>query len=439
MEQRLQDHTKAGPEQAKKPGFWSSLGRRLLVHLIGLMAFGHVSDILPEGTATANSLSLGVYFGIICLFPRGIWTEPRWYFPTATGLLQTAILSFLGMPWFLACFWGGVQTWLQRTIVNRGRMGREWVVAPFLLICALNFIETPYPPHAPLWSLTTLLLVGLVGFGGYSLYMRVRSKALYKARLMRALQRFQNFANNPRLDDTTKKQISILIAQSPGLESVELHANDAGRRLVEQMENASLEVEKALNMPSVTKSGWSGELFRGQTWGRVLGKKVASPPLHELIRQCNAHIMDVLRNGPDSSRQGSSSNSLDVFEHQARQLICKASQAPARIATHLDAIGLATFDIVKSMRDDPRDRPNGERFLQRYLPAANHIADEYGKLVSSNNSREDVAQAIVRGEEVLSRLKKAFEDERHAMLANDSASFTAELNALDKLLQMTGH
>ena len=119
--------------------------------------------------------------------------------------------------------------------------------------------------------------------------------------------------------------------------------------------------------------------------------------------------------------------------------ITKAQTAPKQIAPQLEAIALLTFDIVKSMRDDPRDRPSGERFLQRYLPAADHCAEEYAKLVSANNTREDVLQAIAQGEEFFERLHKAFEVELASMLANDSASFSAELNALEKLLRMSGH
>ena len=412
-------------------GFWGRVGRRTLIHFCGFALFGVASDIYTDNPALKD-LCIGIYLGVICLFPRGAWNDPKWYLPTATGLVQAALLPLLGLPWFAGIFWGGVQTWLQRLLQSHGRMGLEWWVCLFLIMAASDYFDKPGALPFSLWPLLSVIPVFVAGVATRMLYMRIRREAVHKAMLSRALRRIHAASGNQQLGEEVQKQITILLSQSAALEQAKLHCEPEGRELIGQIDAVSETLQNTVNVPH---NGWPGILYRVQGGGRQ-----DAPDLADTLRQCNTKIMAMLRGGATKANQNTAGlDSLEIFEQQARQLMFKAQTAPKQIAPQLEAIALLTFDMVKSMRDDPRDRPSGERFLQRYLPAADHCAEEYAKLVSANNTREDVLQAIAQGEEFFERLHKAFEVELASMLANDSASFSAELNALEKLLRMSGH
>ena len=432
------DKNKSGPQPPQsgaKPGFMGSFGGRALIHCAGLLALGSISGN-NSANSVEDSLAVGIYFGIICILHRGVWREAKWYLSTITGLVQAGILVLLGMPLVAGIFWGGVQTWLQRLIQKEGHLGLEWAVSPFLIMAASDYFDSSLPPDFQLWPLYSLLAVAPAGLGLRLAFERIRRVSLHRDMLAQALQRLQACSSNDSLEGELQKQVTILLSQTPAIEQAGLQGTEAGRKFIVELEATSLEIERLLHAPQTTRGGWSRALFRGQTWNKAAGQGREGSPV-EALRRCNAQLMELLRGS--KINEGTNLDPLAVFEQQARRLVCEAQQAPPQIATQLESIGLLALEIVKSMRDDPRDRPGGERFLQRYLPAASHIAEEYTRLAQSNNPRHDVAQAISRGEEVLSRLHKAFKDELAAMLANDSASFTAELNALDKLLQMSGH
>ena len=405
---------------------------------MALLCLGFCMDS-PSGPSVTDGMDVGIYFGLICLLHRGFWDEDRWYVPTGLGVVQGAVLMILGMPLCAGIFWGGVQTWIQRHIQQWGQIRLEWGVLPFLLMVASEYLDPPKDIVFPIWPLFSVCAIALAGYAGQACYARIRREALHKSMLGRALRRMQTAASAAQLDAGVKKQLCILLAQAGAIEPAALHTSEAGRALIVRIDAVSRDVEQCTGAPTVAQGGWSSELFRAETWNKLTGKKRPAS-LQEDLRQCNKAVMEMLHTGkPNTEKADSGLDAFEVFEQQARQLMYKAQQAPKPIAPRLESIALRTFEIVKSMREDPRDRPGGERFLQRYLPAATHIADEYTRLTASNNPREDVAQAIRRGEEVLARMDKAFTDELAAMLSNDSVSFTAELNALDKLLQMGGH
>ena len=65
--------------------------------------------------------------------------------------------------------------------------------------------------------------------------------------------------------------------------------------------------------------------------------------------------------------------------------------------------------------------------------------DEHIRLAAKDAAHEDVSAALSRSEDILAHLSRAFQDERTGMLRNDAVNYTAELNALEKLLKMRGH
>lgn len=97
----------------------------------GVRVFVHIAALL-SGCAvaiTSSSVMAGVcvYAGVICIVARGISATPGWLAPAGFGVLQTAVLAFLGLPLPQALFWGGAQAWLQRALHKRLAMGSEWM------------------------------------------------------------------------------------------------------------------------------------------------------------------------------------------------------------------------------------------------------------------------------------------------------------------------
>lgn len=421
------------------PSFWRLWGRRILIHISGLLFMGCMSEGMAN-PKIADDFSVGVYLGFICLLHRGVWHEKRWYVSSLLGLSQGILLLFLGMPLYAAIFWGGVQSWVQRVIRKWDEMGGEWIVLPFLIMASSEYVSDTQRCLFPLWPLYTFIIITIIGYGTNLVYLRIRRETIHKTLLTSTLRRLQNCSENTKLTADLQKQVNIILAQAMTIEQAALHTDDRGRALIANLDAACRSLEKQTydNGPSIVRGGWSSELFKSKAWNKLAGKQDVGP-LVATFKQCNQELMAILRSGKSHPSGTTSVDSLNIFEHQARQLVLKSEQAPEKLAKEAESIALLTFEIIKSMRDDPRDRPAGERFLQRYLPATEHIVDEYARLISSNSDREDVALAVRRAEEVLAHLHKAFAEELSAMLANDSASFTAELNALDKLLKMSGH
>ncbi len=429
-------NTQNGVTEAQ-PGFFSRWWRRILFHILGLFLLGCMSESLPK-TKLIDDLSVGIYLGFICLLHRGVGHEKNWYIPTLFGVIQGGLLFFLGMPLYACIFWGGVQSWLQRVIRCWDHMGGEWIILPLLIMMASDYFTSQQLLPFPLWPLYTLLPIAVAGYVANTLYQRIQRENIYKETLSTTFRRLQSCCESKKLAGDLQKHVSIILAQAMTFERLAPHSSDRGREIISNLDIASKHLAKHLSAPSVMMGGWSSELFKGETWHKLTGKQNADS-LEATFRKCTQELIAFIRTATPNNHDTSAIDSLLVFEQQARQILAKTGDAPAKIAKEIEAIALLTFEIIKGMRDDPRDRPAGERFLQRYLPAAEHIADEYTRLILSNSKREDVSFAVRRAEEVLSRLHKAFSEELSAMLANDSASFTAELNALDKLLKMSGH
>ncbi|MCC8194228.1 MAG: hypothetical protein LIP28_06250, partial [Deltaproteobacteria bacterium] len=103
-------------------------GRRIFAHIAIFAAASAVA--VSSGSLLAG---LCAYVGGVCIVARGMAATPAWLIPAGAGVLQTAILALLGLPFPQALFWGGAQAWLQRLLVKRCRMGLEWGLLLFLL------------------------------------------------------------------------------------------------------------------------------------------------------------------------------------------------------------------------------------------------------------------------------------------------------------------
>lgn len=121
------------------------LGKRVFVHLAVF--------VCAAATAiTTKSVMAGfcVYVGGICIVARGISLTPGWLVPAGAGVVQAVLLVMFGIPLHQALFWGGAQSWLQRLLQKRLRMGGEWGALLLILPGAVYLFS----------SASTLLLTG---------------------------------------------------------------------------------------------------------------------------------------------------------------------------------------------------------------------------------------------------------------------------------------
>ncbi|MDO5484660.1 MAG: 5-bromo-4-chloroindolyl phosphate hydrolysis family protein, partial [Desulfovibrionaceae bacterium] len=166
----------------------------------------------------------------------------------------------------------------------------------------------------------------------------------------------------------------------------------------------------------------------------------AARALNALLEKKLQHLRPLTRPAPTPADiDGEELARIVAHEDLARQLLQKKAVLPESLAAHVEIVACATVGICQNMRNDPQDRMAGHKFLGRYLKAAHRIVDEYVRLAAKDAEQEDVAAALARSDEILARLARAFEDERAGMLRNDAVNYTAELNALEKLLTMRGH
>ncbi len=136
------------------------LGKRVFAHIV--IFAGAAAAALSSGSLLAG---LCVYVGGICIFARGASLAPAWLVPAGIGVLQTLFLAGFGFPLPQALFWGGVQSFIQRLIQKRLRMGGEWAALLFILPIAIYLL--PITPLTPLLaSLAGGVEVGLLAARG---------------------------------------------------------------------------------------------------------------------------------------------------------------------------------------------------------------------------------------------------------------------------------
>lgn len=129
-----------------------------------------------------------------------------------------------------------------------------------------------------------------------------------------------------------------------------------------------------------------------------------------------------------------------VARHRASLagLAAKLPLLPRRARTVTETIVAATEHILECMARDAGDLEPGHRFLNRYLAAVHSLADKHIRLARENVITPDIADALAKSEETLSRLGGVFQKEYEYLLKNDVVDFSADLAVIDALLKMDG-
>ena len=429
------------------------VGRRLLVHLAALTVAAIVGlSALGQGFLLSAVLdALLVYVGFVCLVPRGEMSAPEWYFPGLAGVAQGVALLVWGLPLPLALFFAGLQTWVQRLIQSRGDLGWEWTVSPLLLLCLFFSVEQVSSWPSGMQSLWSFPVLGLLGWAARTGYLRLRADAIHKKMLHNAEAQLRTLAVQPALPDALRQQVELLLAQVTEYAALDVSTQKDAQAVVSRI----AEVVRQLGAAAQSCADQAGAgpllggLLRSNTWRQVSGSRqetalekalAAGKALNAQLGEILAAVRPVQPQQPEEGRADSAELArISAHEEAARQLLQSRTTLPPAIAAHVEIIASAAVGICQNMRNDPQDRPAGHKFLGRYLKVVQRVVDEHVRLAAKDADHADVAAALARSEEILARLGKAFQDERAGMLHNDAINYTAELNALEKLLTMRGH
>lgn len=408
------------------------IGARVLVHVVSVIAvtalFSNPFAYEGEVALTAGLLSFISYVGLICLVPRGMSLTGHWLIPTGMGLVSGAVLMVFGLPWELAIFWMGAQTWLIRLVRNRGKMGWEWAALPWLAIGAATFFSKTGPT---LFRLLPVLVVPVMTVGGLALnllYNRLYIGPIHRNRLKAAAAGLHRLLAREALIPALEPSCRQLAQQCDLLLRHGSFSTRGVVALVMQAEDAVAELGRM--KPSGRGSATYGQVLAVQRTLEALAR--------EMERQVRASGALERQDKRKTQEQGGDEGQFAAFHASAVDLLHKQFHLPPRLRGHIVQIAGSTENILECMRTDAADRANGSKFLAHYLPAAHKIVDQYLRLSREGKDFDEVTKVLARSEDLLARLESAFKDEHKQLLHNDAVNLTAELNVLDTLLKMEG-
>ncbi len=470
----------------------AGLGLRVVVHIAALI----LAFMLPD-SGLKSFLFFYAYVGIICLVPRGMALAPAWVGPSLLGLLQALLLLLFGMDVHLALFFGGAQTWLQRLIGKKGRMGLEWAALPLLLSLGGGFIASPPTPPVrpevdmmrqipgvykelsplrsnsignilqkvpdlyekinpapetdnPLAPLASFPLLAVLGQACALAYARFYRAPLNKKRMNAASAALGKHLNGKKLPPKIEAPARILADYAAMYAGHGLFSESFYPALAQGLERINVQLDLVENSlarnRTMVPDGFSQELADNLPHP-VAGNDSADQieetvwTINHISQQIYERLMDMGDSPKKAAAQAPENTEaarFSVFHESVRTLEAKRALLPAELRTTLDNICRSAECILECMKQDPMDLSEGSRFLTRYLKAAQTVVDEYSRLAASGASSAEITQVLEHSRSLLARMEEAFAGEHAALLRNDAMSLKAELNVLDALLKMDG-
>lgn len=407
--------------------FVGGFGRRLLVHLCSLVAAAIVgASLSPElGSMVTGTVVFLSYIGLICLVPRGRMQSLNWLIPTLAGVLQSLIWTVWGVPWQFTVLPAGLLTWMLRALDRKGDMGWEWAVLPWLLIGVYFFIGELAPltrASVPYWTFPVLLAAG---WGILQVNKRVRFDAIHRDVLQDAATRIAALTAKDALPETLRAPGRRLAEQGQRFAAI-------APRFDQRVAAMVLDYDKLASSMARLSTRLHPETHN-QELDAILAK------VGTLNADLERRLKALQPPEPTDAARNMLERKIAEFTASADELGRKQYLLPEDLRPHIANIQLSTTKIVNCMRDDPYDVPIAEKFLNRYLPATHTLVDEHLRLSGQGAiANPGLVGALERSKDMLARLDDAFRDEHASLLANDTMSYTADLNVLDKLLKMDG-
>lgn len=292
-------------------------------------------------------------------------------------------------------------------------------------------------------------VAAVVGWAIRAIYLRLRADAIHKKMLTDASARLQTALTIQPLPERLRQQGELLLTRIR--EYADLAEAEKEQAVITRIAGVSQLYEAEAQhyraqggRPDVLKG-----FLRSRQWQSMggAGNNTTEEKCLDACRELNAMLDKILQKRRPAPEPAPEATDVDrqelarIMAHEdlARQLLQKKSQLPQSLACHVESLVSATVGICQNMRSDPQDRASGHKFLNRYLKATHRVVDEHIRLAAKDAAHEDVSAALSRSEDILAHLSRAFQDERTGMLRNDAVNYTAELNALEKLLKMRGH
>lgn len=395
------------------------VAKRVFVHLCCMIA-ALIFAASSEPGHSAFAAWLAAYAGLVCFIPMSTGSEApsERMIPPLAGASLLLCWVALGVPWQFVPYWGGLAAWGTRLLLRPGGLRWEWLDIPLIIIGFFPYL----PPSAvsvtnlPFWSLPFFAGGGwLAG----KLYGLVRGQNIRRELLTASCKKLSKKLDSKTLPDALRIGAIQLEKQGRDLLNSGLARDSSYEPLVRSLAAVTDGVCLA---DSRSKEPYLKELEAG-------------------VSALNQDLFDRLQELRQSQAPKSHSPldlRLEAFAQSIRALLVKAPLLPESVRGQVFGIGKAAHGILRCMREDPADMTAGDRFLSRYLKAAHTVVDEYAKLVSRNGMQEGSTELLARSGELLRRLEAAFIQEQSSLLRNDTITFTAELNVLDKLLKMDG-
>lgn len=410
--------------------------RRAVMHaaVLGMLFF-----LMSDSPVTTI---IGLYLGIMVLLPQ---KNGENVISLGFALGQGLLLAAFMYPLHAVVFFAGVQAWIQRCIHQRGRLRIEsWAFGAVLALAGVWIGLAAVSAHCMPWALLSVPVIAGVGIAR-QYFVKARTEAEQYKLLVDALRSVQTRLREPSFPESLRPHAEALLTQGTAYAQLRKEGDasdydfirrvaDMGKRL-EGLASAGGTGGRAMKVIP----GWSKALFAPPK--NPSAEKETAACLAALAKEAEARVqaLQPKPKGADAKQEDGEERLFLDYEEKARLLQGKKSVLPPVSADCVEHIAASVFDMVRSMRQDERDRASGHRFLGRYLPAVHRIVDEYARLNNEGAGHKDVAAALSRSEETLKHLQKAFADEYASMLENDAVDYTAELNALDALLKMRGH
>ena len=403
---------------------------RLVVHAFSVIiaGIGVNHAVVYEGHTVFGAVFTFsfAYVGLVCLFPRGMGLNPEWLIPTCTGFLHAAFMLAFGLPWETTLFWAGLQTWLMRVILNKGKVGWEWAAMPWLAAGALSFLSSgvlPFPRFTP-----PLLLIPATGLGlsVAGVYKKFFLAPFYKKRLFRAKQLLGSCLKSSALPKNLESACWQLLHHG----TVFLQFSNLRKTEERVLAQEFFDVSQMLNKAALRK-GDAGLIEK------------ASLRTEKLNIALEQHLEESMPVTKDSMLENASMEEKNRwFYSSALELNKKSKAMPLHLRQYLTNICTHTHVMVDTAGTDTYKVKQAQQFLIKYLPYVHKIIEDYQSVLkSSKNIGANTAaldEIMHKSEDLLARLSTAFMLENQEISKNNTLDLQAELNVLDTLLKMQG-
>ena len=406
--------------------FIKGVGMRLVVHTAALVAAAIFSASQPESGGGSFmggvKVFLSTYVGVVCLVPRGMGADSRWLFPVLAGIAQVGVSLALGLPLPYALLWGGFQTWGQRLLLFKGKVGWEWAALPWLLLCLMG-------QNTPLAGRAALVLVG-VGVTGYLttlIYIKLRSAPIYRGMLQRCLKELHHLTAQRRYPVMLDNALKTLVVNCEAALQYRLGAAPEDAPLIMQVESITRQLSHTARLPHPEQWDEKGQRLldsmedvNSQLTKVMLGKAPIgniSPPLAGTMQE----------------------KRLVPYWEMAATLLQTRTRLAPREQVHVDSIHASMHNILAVLEKDASQLGAMERFMQRYGTAAVRVAEECARLHTAPEVDTEAYALAQKSRELLARLSTAFAEEYTRLTRHEAELYSAELKVLERLLSMQGH